>query len=166
MRVPIIGAVVALALIVAGAAGAGGWATVGVSPDPPDAAGTAWNVKLRVLQHGRTPLDGVKPSITIRNVDTGEAKTFAARPAGEPGMYRADVKFPSAGTWRYEVNDGFTEYGGGQTHTFAPVEIAPGGDSSSPTWTIAGTAVLGLAFAALLLAGLRPRRPALAASAQ
>jgi len=87
-----------------------------------------------VLQHGRTPLDGLKPTLTIRKspprVTSGVAKgrpttrTFAARPTGSPGVYRARVVFPSAGTWRFEVYDGFVQYNGARTHRYAPVRIA------------------------------------------
>jgi hypothetical protein len=35
--------------------------------------------------------------------------------------------FPSAGRWRYEVYDAFTQYGGAQTHRFKAVQIAPAG---------------------------------------
>jgi hypothetical protein len=86
------------------------------------------------LQHGRTPLDGLKPTLTIRKspprISSSDAtgrstsRTFVARPAGRPGLYRARVVFPSAGTWSYEVFDGFVQYGGAQTHHYAPVKIA------------------------------------------
>jgi hypothetical protein len=78
-------------------------------------------VRFTVLQPGRSPLDGIAPTITIRNGDALE--TFAAKPAGKPGVYRASVTFPSAGTWTYEVDDGFIA---GQPHTFPPVEIGGG----------------------------------------
>ena len=157
MRKLLIAALALTALATAGAAGAGGWATVGVSPHPPDEAGTTWGVNIRVLQHGRTPLDGVKPTMTIRNTESGETKTFPARPTGESGVYRAEVVFPSGGTWSYEVYDGFTEYGGAKTHTFAPVAI-DGGGSSSPAWTIVGAAAAAVALVALLAVLARRRR--------
>jgi hypothetical protein len=125
---------VAAALALAGTAAAGGWATVQLSSTPRGlSAGEPWVVDITVLQHGRTPLDGLKPTLTIRKVapriTSGVAKgrptrTFAARPAGRPGVYRVRVVFPSAGTWRYEVYDGFVRYGGAQTHRYAPVRIA------------------------------------------
>jgi hypothetical protein len=117
--------VVAL-LVLAPSAVAGGWATVGMSSTPAGTEpGTPWNVNLTVLQHGQTPLDGLSPTITIRNGDA--TKTFTATPAGKPGVYRAAVVFPSAGTWTYEVDDGFIT---GQPHTFPPVEI--GAAASAP----------------------------------
>jgi len=50
--------------------------------------------------------------------------TFRARPTSRSGVYRAKIVFPSAGTWRYEVFDAFTEYGGARTHTFRAVRIS------------------------------------------
>ena len=47
------------ALAVAGTASAGGWATAGVSPPPDDpTAGSTWDAKITILQHGQTPLVG------------------------------------------------------------------------------------------------------------
>lgn len=164
MRTFIFVIAVTAALAATGAASAGGWATAGVSPQPPETAGTTWVASITVLQHGRTPLSGVKPTLTIRNSRSGESKTFPAKPTGKAGVYRAEVVFPSAGTWSYEVYDGFTQYGGARAHTFAPVEVT-GGDSSSSSWRIAAPAGLALLLAVVLLAAFRlRRRPALAPS--
>ena len=113
-------------LALAPSAFAGGWATVGLSSTPSGSEpGKPWNVELTVLQHGRTPLSDLSPTITIRNGDA--TKTFNATPTGKPGVYRAAVVFPSAGTWNYEVNDGFIT---GQPHTYPPVQI--GAPASAP----------------------------------
>jgi hypothetical protein len=124
-------------LVLAGTAVAGGWATVQLSSTPKGlSAGEAWLVDITVLQHGRTPLEGLKPTITIRKVAgarktsaasepaAAESRTFVARPTAGTGVYRARVVFPSAGMWRYEVYDGFVQYGGARTHRYAPVKIA------------------------------------------
>jgi hypothetical protein len=136
VRRPLLLAAVA-ALVLAGSAAAGGWATVKLSSLPIGlSAGEPWIVNITVLQHGRTPLAGVKPTVTIRKVvrttSAGsrvakEVHTFAARPTSRTGVYRARVVFPSAGTWRYEVYDGFVQYGGARPHHYAPVKIAPRG---------------------------------------
>jgi hypothetical protein len=36
-------------------------------------------------------------------------RTFRARPTGRVGRYVAEVTFPSAGTWRARIFDGFTD---------------------------------------------------------
>lgn len=127
--------VAALSLVCAGTALAGGWATVKLSSTPKGvSAGEPWVVDIKVLQHGLAsqPLCCLKPTVTIRKVAARSAsssskvsKTFRARWNDRLGVYRARVVFPSAGTWRYEVYDGFVQYGGAQTHTFAAVRIAP-----------------------------------------
>ena len=128
----------AVALVCAGTALAGGWATVTLSSTPKGlTAGEPWVVDITVLQHGLAsqPLSGLRPTVTIRKVTKARTTTgallqpriFRARPTSRAGVYRARVVFPTFGTWRYEVWDGFTQYGGARTHTFAPVRIAPGG---------------------------------------
>ena len=128
----------AVALVCASTALAGGWATVRLSSTPKGmSADEPWVVDITVLQHGLAsqPLSGLRPTVTIagsRRLRTTSAAlkrslTFRARATGRPGVYRARVVFPDAGTWRYEVYDAFTEYGGARTHKFAPVKIAVGG---------------------------------------
>jgi hypothetical protein len=97
---------------------------------------------MTVLQHGRTPLPDAKtarPTLTIRNDATGGQRTFVARPTKDPTVFTASVVFPSAGSWRYEVFDGFTTWQGepapcAQTHTFSAVAIggAPAGGGEPP----------------------------------
>lgn len=145
---------------------AGGWATVGMSSTPEGTKpGQPWVVDMTILQHGRTPLEGVKPSLTIVNGDA--RRTFDAKATGEPGVYRVSVTFPSSGLWRYEVDDGFVT---GQPHTFKAVQIgAPGtaagttpattddgGGGPSTGWLIGGIALLAAA-AGVLVFTRRPR---------
>jgi hypothetical protein len=141
LRRPLLLLAAASTLVLAGTAAAGGWATVKLSSLPNGlSAGEPWVVNITVLQHGRTPVDGLRPAVTIRKladaratsatakVVGSETRRFAARPTDGTGVYRARVVFPSAGTWRFEVYDGFGTYGGARTHRFAPVKIAPRGD--------------------------------------
>ena len=119
MRRLLITVSLAAALVAAPSAFAGGWATVGLSSTPAGVQpGDPWDVNITVLQHGRTPLEDVQPTLTIRNGDA--TKTFAAKPTDKPGVYAASVTFPSAGKWTYEVNDGFITQ---QPHTFPAVQI-------------------------------------------
>jgi YtkA-like len=162
MRTLLLTLAAAGALAVAGTASAGGWATAGVSPAPDDpAAGSTWDAKITILQHGRTPLEGVSPTIALLGTD-GNKVTFPAEPTGEPGVYLAKVKFPAAGSWSYEVYDGFTEYGGAQTHTFGAIEVGAAGSGSSgfdlPALPLtAGLLALGALVA--LFFGMRRLRP-------
>jgi hypothetical protein len=146
--------VLALAAVTAPAASAGGWATVGLSSLPTGVGpGDRWSVDVTVLQHGQTPLAGIAPVITIRS-GAGETRSFTAAPTGETGVYRADVVFPSEGTWSYEVWDDFS-----QTHTFKPVEIAAPGGGSFPLLELGLALGLAVALAAATVVVLRRRRP-------
>jgi hypothetical protein len=164
MKRLLIGLALAALAVPAGAA-AGGWATVGVSP-PNDGtgAGDTWNAKVTVLQHGNpeTPLMGVTPTLTIKNGST--TKTFEGSSTNEQGVSTIKVVFPSAGQWSYEVYDGFTMYGGAQTHTFAPVSVGPGGGGDGfPTLTLTWVllAAMGIGFVLWLLSRrMRVRAPA------
>jgi hypothetical protein len=118
----------ALVLLIAPAAHAGGWATVGLSSTPSGTEpGKPWPVEITVLQHGVTPLEGVEPEVIITSGDARE--TFAATPTGKPGVYRAEVVFPTAGRWDYAVDDGFIS---DQVHTFPAVQIHAGTSAPAP----------------------------------
>ena len=164
MRRLILCSLLAAALVPAGVASAGGWATAGVTP-PPDGgitAGDTWNAQVTILQHGQTPLVGVKPTLTIRN-GSGKAVTFPAKPTDKPGVYLAKVTFPSNGEWRYEVYDGFGTYGGAKTHTFGAISVggSGSGDSSFPVLpSLGGAALVLLAAAGVLFLIRRQRRTA------
>jgi hypothetical protein len=161
MHTPIRTTAVALAITIAvlvlpATAAAGGWATVSLSSTPDAVApGSPWDVELQVLQHGRTPLDDVQPTITIASGET--SRTFTTTPTGKPGTYRARVEFPHAGTWRYVIADGFTA-----SHTYPPVRI--GAATATPAAGGSRTAYDRLALAALAaiavagLAFVLPRR--------
>jgi hypothetical protein len=143
------------AAVLAPVASAGGWATVGLSSLPSSdlRAGETWAVDLTVLQHARTPLEGVQPSITLRSDGGDVAGPFAATPTKQPGVYHAEVRFPSSGTWHYSIDDGFS-----QVHTFKPVEVGPGSAPSSfPTVPVGGIALALLLAAALVLFVRRSR---------
>jgi hypothetical protein len=126
MRKVMAGAVVVTSLAYAAAASAGGWATVAMSSHPSEAKpGKPWTVDLTVLQHGRTPLVGVRPVFTITNVKTGAERDFPAKPTSRDGVYRTTVVFPTTGPWDYEIDDGFS-----QVHSYAPVTI--GSEAAAP----------------------------------
>lgn len=116
-------AAIAAALAAPATATAGGWATVGLDLPPENLApGEPWQAELTILQHGVTPLDGVRPRVIVRREDGIAEKAFPARATGEPGVYHATVVFGSAGTWNYWVDDDFAA-----KHSYPPVRIGKGG---------------------------------------
>jgi hypothetical protein len=187
MRRILIAVVLLGSLVQAGVASAGCNATVGLAPPPQGIGpGTTWTAEMTVLQHGVNPLpnaDTARPTLTILNEETGATRTFAARPTDDPAVFSADVVFPAAGTWTYEVYDGFTAWEDGsaapcaQTHGFAAVTVggAPAGgggtpptaqpaplaatdDGGFPVWGAVGAALAALAAVVLSAALLRRRR--------
>jgi hypothetical protein len=182
MRVRLATAMVVLvALALPATAGAGGFATVGLSSLPDGTApGKPWHVTLTILQHGRTPLPNLQPTVSVTSADGATTRTFAARPGREAGIYTADVVFPTAGVWRYAINDSFS-----QIHRFAPVRVGSGAAAAAPAASApaatpdSGGANVGAALAAAAVAGLlaallaaalmhrrRPADPAPAATAR
>lgn len=147
-----------LVAAIAPPAAAGGFATTGLSSLPDGLApGEPWVVDVSVLGHGRTPVGGMEPSITIAR--GGVRSSFPARPVRE-GVYRATVVFPDAGRWTYRVDSGFGGYG---ETTFAPVDIrapaAPAADGGgAERWLAALAAALLAASLATLATRRRPRR--------
>jgi hypothetical protein len=118
-------ATVVSGLALTAAAQAGCMATVGLSSLPKAnlAAGQPWNVTIRVLQHGRTPMPDAKPEVRIRN-SAGKLFVFKARRTDTIGSYRARVVFPKAGRYRLGVYDGFPYRDCARVHTFKSVLIA------------------------------------------
>ncbi|HZO37109.1 MAG TPA: FixH family protein [Solirubrobacteraceae bacterium] len=100
--------VVSLAAVVVLAAPAtawgGGFSTVGLQPLPEDLrAGQAWTAEFTMLGHGRTPRSGMRPVLTITHPDGAGPRTFEAVESSRPGVYRARVTFPAAGSWALSV---------------------------------------------------------------
>ena len=147
------------AVTLTGAASAGGWATVGLSSLPPAGlpANQDWPVDITVLQHGQTPLAGVTPVVRIRDDGGTVVKSFTATPTGKTGVYHAVVRFPDEGSYSYEVYDGFTQYGGAQTHTFKPIVVGPG--EGFPYGLVAVAIGLAAALAGATVLVLHRRRP-------
>ena len=151
-------AAVAALLLLPAAAQAGGWASAGVL-NPPQGdvkAGEIWPAKIEILQHGRTPMEGLTPAVIVGG------ERFEARPVeGRAGLYTAEVVFPKAGRVHYRVDDGFTNV---EAHTF----VATIGDRSAPAaagggfpWLpVTGAALAAVALTLLLLRRRRSPVPA------
>ena len=148
------------AVTLTGAASAGGWATVGLSSLPPAGlpANQDWPVDITVLQHGQTPLTGMIPVVRIRDDGGNVVNSVTATPTSKPGVYHATVRFPAEGSYSYEVYDGFTQYGGAQTHTFKPVAIGAADDGLPYGWLLLALGLAAVLAGATTLA-LRRRRP-------
>ncbi len=158
MRHLIVISTLVLAVVGAGSASAGGWATVGFEPLPDEtAAGASWTPKIFVKQHGVTPLEGLQPVVTINETTSGQSKSFTARPTSEAGVYEADVVFPTSGDWSVAIDSGFADSG----LTYGPVSISAAGATSDPGSFPAlpiGAAALAVVLAAAAAFGIRRLR--------
>jgi hypothetical protein len=162
MRLFTVVSALAISLAAAGAAQAGGWATVGMAPAPDEIeVGETWLAEITVLRHGVTPTDGARPSLTIRDERSDGARTFEAKPTGRVGVYEAPVVFPAEGRWSVAVDNGLvaTGYGESATTTFGSVEVVPGGGGAGgfpvvPVGALLGALVVG-AVGALAIRRLR-----------
>jgi hypothetical protein len=105
-----------------------------------------------VLQHGITPAEGVEPRVMVAPAGAGTPQAFDARPTDRAGVYRARVKFESAGDWNVTVDDGFAAL-----HEFGTVHVgkrdgdtaAAGAGKSSTSATSSPTLGGALGIAAL-----------------
>src|SRR5215203_6832782 len=87
--------VLVLALVLAIPAFAGGWAVITLDELPTGVvAGEPLTVGFMVLQHGKTPMDGLTPTITAR-LPKSESFMVHAEPDGELGHYVATLTFPT-----------------------------------------------------------------------
>src|SRR5256885_1676159 len=122
-------AVLAL-MVLAPPASAGGWAITSFDSLPGEfRAGQSYRLGYTVLQHGQAPVRDARTAIHIRSKATGEALSFPGQPQGAPGHYVAEVSFPSAGEWSWEVDQGsFTVQdaaGRTESHPFEPQRLVP-----------------------------------------
>jgi YtkA-like len=129
------------ALALPAASMAGGWATVGLETLPAGVGpGETWVAEAKILQHGQTPLEGVSPRVLIDDKQGGY-RAFDAKPTGEPGVYRARVVFPKAGSWQVTVEDGFVAEVPA-SHAFGEFEIGAAGEATGGS-AAAGAATVG-----------------------
>jgi hypothetical protein len=157
-------ALILAVLLLPASASAGGWAVATLSSTPDGVqAGEPWTVDMKILQHGVTPLEGVTPAVVLELPGGGD-KRFTGKPTGQPGVYRATVVFPQAGSYAYHVDDGFTN---AMPHEFGTVQIGGGSSAGGafPWWAIAVAALAALALS-LLLVRARARRAASSSAAR
>jgi hypothetical protein len=118
-------------LLSAGAALAGGWATVTLDPGTTEpTAGEPVTVGFTVLQHGKTPVGQGNVIVEATGPD-GQVFAFPARPEGKAGHWVVEMTLPAAGSWSWAVT--IPEQLEVQTH-FAPLQVS----GASPIPAIGG----------------------------
>jgi hypothetical protein len=92
-----------IALVFAIPAYAGGWAVITLDELPTSViSGEPLTIGFTVLQHGKTPMDGLEPTITA-SLSGGEKFTVNAQPEGKTGHYSASLTFPKEGNWEWSI---------------------------------------------------------------
>jgi hypothetical protein len=137
---------IALTLIMATSALAGGWANaiMDTPPDDPVTPGQPITIGFTLLQHGVTPVDWGTSQVVLTNEATGQSVTFDSRPQGAVGHWVAEISVPAEGTWSYQVrHDLEIEMTG-----FDPITVGP-----APAQAAGAAASLGVQPALLLAAG-------------
>jgi len=165
-----LGLALVLSLILAIPVFAGGWAVITLDELPMDVvAGEPLTVGFTVLQHGRTPMDGLEPTVTA-HLYKEEFFEVEAEPSGKPGHYTATLTFPKEGEWRWYINAFSMEQLMPVLSVAAPVASAsnqpvvksgPATASISPL-LIVRAAAFGIGLAALAFAFRRRNRFAVA----
>jgi hypothetical protein len=103
-------------------------ASLSTSPAGTTAGGT-WTVDISFVSEGHIlRVKSLQPSVVIKNVATGERRTFQSDDTAQSGVWRANVVFPSEGSWTYSVVVGVS----GITFDYPPVRIGPT-SASEPT---------------------------------
>jgi hypothetical protein len=106
LRVLTVTAVMVFAL--GGTALAGGWALTVVNDAPQEfEAGTEHQITYTILQHGRSGANVESTSLDFFHPRFKGLLSFPGEPTGNPGEYVAAVTLPTAGSWSWEVNQGW-----------------------------------------------------------
>jgi hypothetical protein len=83
---------------------AGGWAVTTLDALPTTLeANQPYRIGFTIRQHGQTPYPGADSSIRLTAPD-GTVQVFPARAEGSVGHYVAELRFPTAGAFRWEVD--------------------------------------------------------------
>jgi plastocyanin len=95
---------VVLGLAFAYPVAAGGWATVRLDEEPQVVvAGEPWRFGFIVKQHDRTPTNDVEPLVRAVHMQTGMKLDVTGTQVGDVGHFEAEVTFPTAGDWKWEI---------------------------------------------------------------
>jgi plastocyanin len=83
---------------------AGGWATVRLDEAPGEVVtGEPWRFGFLVKQHDRMPTNDVEPVVRAVHMETGTQLSADGEQAGDVGHFEAELTFPLAGDWKWEI---------------------------------------------------------------
>jgi len=145
---------IALTLMIATSALAGGWAKaiMDTPPDDPSSPGQPISIGFTLLQHGVTPVDWGTAQVVLTNDATGRSVTFDAQPQGAVGHWVAEISVPAGGTWRYQVrHDLEIEMTGFNPITVGPAAAQAAGTTASTSIDVQPALLLAVGFLSLLV---------------
>jgi len=167
-----IGLALLLALVIAIPVFAGGWAVVTLDELPSNVvAGEPLTIGFTVLQHGRTPMTDLEPTVTAK-LSFDEKLVVYAAPEGKPGHYAATITFAKEGEWEWSIQaftmdqpmPVLTVAAPGTVSASPPVQTELATTSISPL-LILRTLALGIGLIGLVVAFRRRSRLAAALTA-
>lgn len=97
-------AAIFIVALAAGAASAGGWATITADAgNAPPTEGVETTFGFTVLQHGQTPAGWVEATLVATDGATGQRIEARATGQGPDGHFVATITLPRAGYWTWQV---------------------------------------------------------------
>lgn len=105
-QISIVGLILAFALLWAGTAAAGGWATVTVDALPETiTAAQPFTIEFSVRQHGIRLMDDLSPlpTVTLVHGESGERVVVQAEAMARGGFFAATATVPMAGEWSWNI---------------------------------------------------------------
>jgi len=151
---------------------AGGWAVITLDELPSNiVAGEPLTIGFTVLQHGKTPMTDLEPTVTAGS-SLDEKLVVRAEPEGKPGHYVATLTFPKEGKWEWSIQaftmdqpmPVLTVAAPGAATASQPVNTKPASTIISPL-LILRTLVLGIGLIGLVVVFRRRSRVAVALTA-
>ena len=158
-----------LSVVLAMPAFAGSWAVITLDELPTGVvAGEPLTIGFTVLQHGKTPMDGLVPTITA-TLSKSESFVVYAEPDGEPGHYVATLTFPVEGNWNWTIQ-AFMEQAMPALSVAAPIVAPVSQQPIAETAPISAVSIvrilaLGIGLAGLVVAYQRKSRLAVGLTA-
>jgi hypothetical protein len=161
-----------LSLVFAFPVFAGGWAVITLDELPTGVvAGEPFTIGFTVLQHGKTPMTDLEPTVTAK-LSFDEKLVVYAAPEGKPGHYEATITFAKEGEWEWSIQaftmdqpmPVLTVAAPGAVSASQPVKTELATPSLSPL-VIVRTLALGIGLIGLVVAFRRRSRLAAALTA-
>lgn len=139
---------------------AGGWAVITLDEMPTNVvAGEPLTVGFVVRQHGKTPMEGLTPTITAM-LPKEEHFVVDAEADGKPGHYTATLTFPKEGNWEWTIQAFTLEQPMPTLSVAVAAVIVPNQSiakkdavvTSIPVLRVISIAILGIGLAGLMFA--------------